>query len=136
MEKLTLSTVKPMIEQGERKAQELGVPMVITIVDGGGNLIATHRMDDALLVSVDLSLNKAWTSVAFKQPTAALANTCANGRELFGINTSNSGRVIIFGGGIPLVSGNEFIGAVGVSGGTVSQDIEVAEAVADALVMA
>ncbi|MCQ6265902.1 heme-binding protein [Fictibacillus sp. WQ 8-8] len=136
MQKLNLSLVKLMVDHGERKAQEIGVPMVITVVDNGGNLIAAHRMDDALLVSVDISLNKAWTSVAFKLPTSQLAEIGASGGELYGINTTNNGRVVIFGGGIPLVVDGDIVGAVGVSGGSVNQDIEVAEAVVDALIMA
>ncbi|CEH31763.1 Uncharacterized protein BN1090_A2_04254 [Aneurinibacillus migulanus] len=97
-------------------------------MDEGGNLVAFHRMDDALLVSIDIAQNKAWTSVALKMPTANLAEASAPGAELYGINTTNNGRVILFGGGIPLCSENRIIGAVGVSGGSVEQDVRVAEA--------
>ncbi|MFD2681786.1 GlcG/HbpS family heme-binding protein [Bacillus seohaeanensis] len=128
MKQLNLSLAKNMIEKAEKKAQEIGVPMVITILDDGGNLIASHRMDDALLVSVDISQNKAWTSVAFKMPTENLAEVGAPGGELFGVHTTNNGRVVLFGGGIPLRVSGEIIGGVGVSGGSVEQDIQVAEA--------
>ncbi|MDF2683308.1 MAG: polymerase subunit delta [Brevibacillus sp.] len=117
-----------MIESAENEAKRIGVPMVISVVDEGGNFIACHRMDDALLVSVDIAQNKAWTSVAMKMPTAILAQLSAPGAELYGINTTNNGRVVVFGGGIPLHQQNEIVGAVGVSGGSVEQDIQVAQA--------
>ncbi|WP_078428153.1 GlcG/HbpS family heme-binding protein [Alkalihalobacterium alkalinitrilicum] len=128
MSKLNLANVKQMIAGAEEKAKEIGVPMVITVVDDGGNLVASHRMDEALLVSLDISLNKAWTSVALKIPTDELSKLGGPGGELYGINTTNNGRVVLFGGGIPIVIAGRVIGAVGVSGGSVADDIEVAEA--------
>lgn len=80
------------------------------------------------MVSVDIAQNKAWTSVAMKMPTADLAQLSGPGNELYGINTTNSGRVVVFGGGIPLRRNERIIGAVGVSGGSVAQDIQVAQA--------
>lgn len=128
MSVLTLGIAKEMIEQAEYEAHQLGVPMVITVVDEGGNFIAGHRMDNALLVSIDIAQNKAWTSVALKMPTAQLAEASVPGAELFGINTTNSGRVVLFGGGIPLCVEGRVVGAVGVSGGSVQEDVQVAEA--------
>lgn len=133
MEKITLEIAKKLIEAAEQKAADIGVPMVISIVDDGGNLIACHRMDDALLVSLDISQNKAWTSVAMKMTTETLAKATGGGDELFGINTTNNGRVVIFGGGIPLYANDSIVGAIGVSGGSVNADIQVAQAGADAL---
>ncbi len=126
--KITLDLAKKLIEAAVVEAKKLGVAMVITIVDEGGNLIAINRMDDAWLASIDISLNKAWTSVALKLPTASLANLTTPGAELYGLNTTNNGRIVIFGGGIPLKKDGNVIGAVGVSGSTVSNDIKVAEA--------
>jgi uncharacterized protein GlcG (DUF336 family) len=128
MSLLTLQMAKEMIEHAEQEAQQIGVPMVIAVLDEGGNFIACHRMDDALLVSVDIAQNKAWTSVALKIPTETLAQVSMPGAELYGINTTNSGRVVLFGGGIPLLVDGKVVGAVGVSGGSVQQDIQVAEA--------
>lgn len=128
MSQITLQAAKKMIESAENEAKRIGVPMVISVVDEGGNFIACHRMDDALLVSVDIAQNKAWTSVAMKMPTAILAQLSAPGAELYGINTTNNGRVVVFGGGIPLRQQNKIMGAVGVSGGSVEQDIQVAQA--------
>lgn len=128
MTQITLDFAKQMIEAAEKEALKVGVPMVISIVDDGGNFVACHRMDDALLVSVDIAQNKAWTAVALKMTTENLAAATGAGQELFGINTTNQGRVVIFGGGIPLIVDGRIIGAVGVSGGSVQQDVQVATA--------
>jgi uncharacterized protein GlcG (DUF336 family) len=128
MDKLTLETAKKLIEASEKEAKDIGVSMVITIVDEGGNLIATHRMDDAWLASIEIAQNKAWTSVALKIPTSNLADATVPHAELYGLNTTNSGRIVVFGGGIPLVKNGRVMGAVGVSGSTVPHDIQVAEA--------
>ncbi|WP_342354932.1 heme-binding protein [Neobacillus mesonae] len=113
---------------GKRKLKKIGVTMVISVVDEGGNLIAVHRMDDAWLASIEIAQNKAWTSVALKMPTANLAAAAVPAAELYGLNTTNSGRLVVFGGGIPLVSDGKVVGAVGVSGSTVPHDVQVAEA--------
>ncbi|MEH6945680.1 heme-binding protein [Bacillus sp. JJ634] len=127
MSLINLELAKKLIESAEKEANEIKVPMVISIVDEGGNFIACHRMDNALLVSIDIAQNKAWTSVAMKMPTADLAQAAGAGKELYGINTTNNGRVVVFGGGIPLWKDGQVIGAVGVSGGSVEQDIQVAQ---------
>lgn len=133
MTQLNLKVAKELIESAEKKANEINVPMVISVVDEGGNFIASHRMDDALLVSVELAQNKAWTSVAMKMTTESLTQVAANGKELYGINTTNNGRVVVFGGGIPLYNNSRIIGAVGVSGGSVEEDILVAQSAVNAL---
>ncbi|MFE4243362.1 GlcG/HbpS family heme-binding protein [Peribacillus butanolivorans] len=133
MSHINLTLAKNLIESAEKKANEIKVPMVISIVDEGGNFVACHRMDDALLVSVELAQNKAWTSIAMKMTTENLALVAANGKELYGINTTNNGRVVVFGGGIPLYNNGQIIGAVGVSGGSVDEDIHVAQSAVDAL---
>ena len=102
--------------------------MVITILDEGGNLIAKHRMDDAWLASIDISQNKAWTSVALKMPTSNLADVTVPNTELYGLTMTNHGRIVVFGGGIPLVKDGKVIDAVGVSGSAVPNDVKVAEA--------
>ena len=126
--KLNLEVAKKLIESAEAEAKSLGVSMVITILDEGGNLIAKHRMDDAWLASIDISQNKAWTSVALKMPTSNLADVTVPNTELYGLTTTNNGRIVVFGGGIPLVKDGKVIGAVGVSGSAVPNDVKVAEA--------
>lgn len=128
MSKITLDIAKKVIAGAEEEANKIGVAMVISVVDEGGNLIATHRMDDAWLASIDIAQNKAWTSVALKMPSANLADATVPAAELYGLNTTNNGRLVVFGGGIPLVVDGKVVGAVGVSGSTVPHDVQVAEA--------
>jgi uncharacterized protein GlcG (DUF336 family) len=128
MNKITLDLAKEIIAGAEEEANKIGVSMVISVVDDGGNLIAIHRMDDAWLASVDIAQNKAWTSVALKMPSANLADATVPAAELYGLNTTNNGRLVVFGGGIPLVIDDKVVGAVGVSGSTVPNDVQVAEA--------
>ncbi|WP_144462393.1 GlcG/HbpS family heme-binding protein [Siminovitchia fortis] len=128
MNKITLDLAKEIIEGAEEEAKKIGVSMVISVVDDGGNLIAIHRMDDAWLASIDIAQNKAWTSVALKMPTANLADATVPAAELYGLNTTNNGRLVVFGGGIPLVIDDKVVGAIGVSGSAVPNDIQVAEA--------
>ncbi|WP_029329189.1 GlcG/HbpS family heme-binding protein [Lentibacillus jeotgali] len=132
MEKLNLDTAKKLIDSAEQEAGNIGVQMVISVLDDGGNLIATHRMDDAWLASIDIAHNKAWTSVALKMPTSNLEEATVPQAELWGLNTTNQGKIVVFGGGIPLEKDGKVVGAVGVSGGAVPQDVQVAEAAVNA----
>ncbi len=129
---VTLEDARKIIAAGEKKAQEIGQPMNIAVVDSGGNLVAHVRMDNAWIGSVDISINKAWTARAFNISTRDLAQHSQSGGQFFGIHASNHGRVMIFAGGIPLQRGGQVVGAVGVSGGTGAQDQAVAEAAAAA----
>jgi uncharacterized protein GlcG (DUF336 family) len=129
---ITLADARRVISAAEKKAEEIGQPMNIAVVDSGGNLVAHVRMDRAWLGSVDIAINKAWTSRAFDIPTRELAELSQSGDQFFGIHASNHGRVMIFAGGIPLKRGGQVMGAIGVSGGMGKQDQAVAEAGADA----
>ncbi len=125
---VNLDKAKKMIAAAEQKAVEIGCPMVITVVDEGGNMVAQHRMDGALLVSVDISRGKAYTSVALKMPTEKLATLTQPGQPLFGINTTDGGKLVIFGGGLPIIENGQVVGGIGVSGGSVEQDVTVVNA--------
>ncbi len=129
---VTLEDARRIIAAAEKKAQEIGQPMNIAVVDSGGNLVAHVRMDNAWIGSIDISINKAWTSRAFNIATADLAQHSQSGGQFFGIHASNHGRVMIFAGGVPLQRGGQVVGAVGVSGGVGAQDQAVAEAAAAA----
>ena len=106
--------------------------MNIALVDEGNNLLAFARMPGAWLGSIDIAQGKAFTARAFDMPTKDLGKMAQSGEPLFGIHASNHGKIIIFAGGIPLIANGQVIGAIGVSGGTVDQDQEVAEAGVDA----
>lgn len=124
--KLDLKLAKELAKAVERKAEEIKVPIVFSVVDEGGNTILHHRMDDALLVSIELAPNKAYTSVALKTPTHNLAPLVQPGADLFGLQPSNQNRIVPFGGGFPLTVNGKIIGGIGVSGGTVEEDILLA----------
>lgn len=129
---VTLADARRVIAAAEAKAAEIGQPMNIAVVDGGGNLVSHVRMDGAWIGSIDISINKAFTSRAFDITTKDLADNSQSGDQFFGIHVSNRGRVMIFAGGIPLKRDGAVVGAVGVSGGSGVQDHEVAEAGANA----
>jgi uncharacterized protein GlcG (DUF336 family) len=125
---ILLEEAQAVIRAALEKAEEIGQPMNVAVVDNGSNLKAFARMEDAWLGSVDIAIDKAFTSVSFLMPTQDLADMTQPGQPLYGLETTNNGRVVNFAGGIPLVRDGEVAGAVGVSGGTVDQDQEVAEA--------
>jgi uncharacterized protein GlcG (DUF336 family) len=129
---VTLDDARKVIAAGEKKAAEIGQPMNIAVVDAGGNLVAHVRMDGAWIGSIDVSINKAFTSRAFDIATKDLAASAQPGGQFFGIDVSNHGRIMIFAGGIPLKRNGKVAGAIGVSGGSGEQDQAVAEAGAKA----
>ncbi len=128
MMNIHLDLALKVIEAAKKKSKEIGVPMVIAVVDGGGNLVAQQRMDGAILASIDISRNKAYTAVAVKVSTNDLAGVTQSGQTLFGLHTTDGGRIVIFGGGIPLTRNDEIIGGIGVSGGSVEEDVQCATA--------
>lgn len=127
-ESVNLQEARLMIAAAEKKAEELGIPYNVAVVDSGGNLISHIRMDGAWLGSIDIAIHKAWTARAFDMATEDLAKMAQSGKPLFGINSTNHDRVVIFAGGAPVKHGKVVIGAVGASGGTVEQDEKVVEA--------
>src|ERR1051325_8691950 len=129
---MRLEDARRVIAAAEKKAQQIGQPMNIAVADEGANLVAHVRMDGAWIGSIDISINKAFTSRAFDISTKDLAQHSQSGGQFFGIHVSNHGRVMIFAGGIPLKKGGEVVGAIGVSGGMGKQDQAVAEAGAEA----
>jgi uncharacterized protein GlcG (DUF336 family) len=130
---LTLDDAKRMLAAAETKAEGLGIAYNIAVVDAGGHLLASVRQDGALIGSIDLAIDKAATARLFDKPTDVLARLAQPGGPLFGIQQSNNGKVVIFGGGIPVVLDGSIVGAVGASAGTVEQDIAVAKAAIAAL---
>lgn len=123
---MNLALAKEMQIAAEAKAKEIGVPMYISIVDASANLISINRMENAILVSEKISMDKAYTAAAIKLPTYQLANLTQPGQSLYGIE--NNDRIIVFGGGFPIILNGNIIGAIGVSGGSVDEDMSVAAA--------
>jgi uncharacterized protein GlcG (DUF336 family) len=133
IETVTLEDARRVIAAGEQEAASQGQPMNIAVVDAGGVLVAHIRQDGAWIGSVDVAINKAFSARAFDVSTQALGENAQPGGQFYGIQDSNHGRIMIFGGGVPLMSGDAVVGAVGVSGGTGEQDQAVAAAAAGAL---
>mgnify|MGYP000608870188 FL=1 len=130
--KLTLQDAKIILEGAERKAQEIGVPMDIAVVDDGGNLLAFYRMDGAKITSIDIAINKAFTAAGARKATHEYAEIAQPGGPAFGIHVSNQGRFMVFGGGLPIFVEGHIVGGVGCSSGTPEQDRIVAQAGIDA----
>ena len=134
MADITLRQANAVVKAAQKKAEEMGVKMDIAVVDAGANLKAFVRMDDAWLGSIDISIRKAKTARFFNMATGEIGKLSQPGGSLFNIEHSNGG-LITFPGGIPLKNRRgEIIGAIGVSGSTVEDDHEVAEAGVAALV--
>jgi uncharacterized protein GlcG (DUF336 family) len=130
---ITLEQALAVIEAAHQKAEEQGTLMDIAVVDAGANLKAFIRMDDAYLGSIDISIKKAKTARFFNMPTGNLGELSQPGEPLYNIEFSNGG-LITFPGGLPLEnSDGVIIGAIGVSGSSVEDDLEVASAGAAAL---
>ena len=108
------------------KARSMGVKAVIALSDAHGNPLLCEAEADSYLASWDIALNKSYTVVALKMPTSALATLAAPGGELYGIQFTNGGKIVIFGGGEPLEENGRIVGGLGVSGGSAEQDTALA----------
>ncbi|MEK4029988.1 cob(I)yrinic acid a,c-diamide adenosyltransferase [Pseudobacillus sp. FSL P4-0506] len=123
---LTLELACQMAKAAEEKAAAIGIPIVFSVADSGGNTILIHRMEEALLASLDISPNKAYTAVALKMATHELVPLIQPGGELYGVQLSNQNKIVTFGGGYPLKIGKQVVGGIGVSGGSVEEDMTIA----------
>ena len=128
VETIALEQAKQVIEAAEQHAEEIGVPSVIAVANSEGNLIAQHRMDGAWLPSVNISRNKAYTAAGLEMPTHELEEPTKPGNPLYGLQTTDEGRIVIFGGGVPLEHDGDVVGAIGSSGGMPEEDVEIAQA--------
>lgn len=119
-----------LIEAASAKAEAIGMPQNIAVVDGAGHLVAFRRMDGAKFMAIEIAINKAFTAAGARRPTAAMWEAAQPGSPGFGVNTQHQGRVTILAGGLPLAlpESGEVVGAIGVSSGSTAQDAEVAEA--------
>ncbi len=130
---ITLEQAEKISAAAKSKATEIGVPMNIAIVDEGANLVSFHRMDNAWLGSIDISIKKAKTARFFDMDSGEIGKLSQPGGPLYQIEHSNQG-LITFPGGVLLKDGSgKIVGAIGVSGGSVEQDHEVAAAGAASL---
>ena len=120
---MTLAAALRLCEGVKKKAAEMGVKAVVAVTNRGGNPVLVECMDDSYIASYDIALNKAFTVVSLKMPTSDLKTLAQPGAPLYGIQFTNQGKIVIFGGGEPLLNrAGEVIGGLGVSGGTEDED--------------
>jgi uncharacterized protein GlcG (DUF336 family) len=129
---LTLAEARTLLDAGLAEADAIGQPMNVAVVDAGGHLLAFARQDGAIRASIDIAQRKATTSILMEAATVDLMPLVQPGAELYGLEQT-AGGMVIFGGGIPVHRDGELVGAVGVSAGSVEQDVRVAEAAAAAI---
>ena len=123
---MPLALAVKLIEKIEEKAAEWNMRVVTAVSDASGRPVAVHCMDGAYIGSFDVALNKTYTSIAFQMSTAELGKLSQPGESLYGIQFTNEGRIVIFGGGEVLKQKGVIIGALGVSGGSAKQDTDLA----------
>lgn len=126
-DKATQTALK-LLQLAIAEAKQIGIPIVFALVDAHGNTILSYRMPHALLVSSELALKKAYTAVALKMATHELHNLVQPGQPLFQIEASCSEQLVSFGGGYPIFADGKIIGGIGISGGTVEEDMQIAQA--------
>lgn len=123
---MSLELAKAVSSRVEERARQMGVKAVIVVMNSGANPVLAHCMDDSFIASYDVAFNKAYTVVGLKMPTTKLKELAQPGGSLYGIQNTNGGRIVIFGGGEPLVVGERIVGGLGVSGGTEDEDTALA----------
>ena len=123
---LSLEKARKIIRAGERKAKEMNIAAVFAVVNPEGNLIIEERMDNAILVSVEVAYKKAYTAAALKLNTQDLTALVQPGAMFYGLQSDP--KYIVFGGGMLLKVDGKIVGAVGVSGGSAQEDMEIAKA--------
>ncbi len=128
IQRLDLADARVLIEGANRRAQEIGVPMCIAITDESGNLIAFERMDGGKVTSTVIAQDKAYTAAAAKKATHEYGSASQPGAPAFGINSAIGGRLMVVGGGLPVVIEGAVVGGIGISSGTPDQDRDCAEA--------
>ena len=122
---LTLEKARLMGRAALAKAEEMEIAIAVCVVDKGGNVVLKARMDDAGYLPGQFAEDKAWTAAGIGFATGDLAPLVQPGAMAYGITNP---RVVVFGGGIPIREADEVVGGIGVSGGSVDEDIAVAEA--------
>jgi uncharacterized protein GlcG (DUF336 family) len=128
MARLTLEQARQALDAALAKADELGSPSSVAILDDGRNLVAFARMDGAPLASIEIAIGKAYTSASLGMTTADLGPLTQPGQPFYGLETSHRQAFVTFGGGQTITVGGEVVGAVGVAGGPIDQDVAVGDA--------
>ena len=127
MDRVTLDIAKKLIEKIEGYAVSVGKKAVIAVCGPDGNPIAVHVMDGAFLVSFDVAVKKAYTSVSVKMSTMELGKLVQPGQTFAGLEQIERDKLVFFGGGVPLFAGDKLVGGLGISGGTGEEDDDIAQ---------
>lgn len=130
---LDLNDAGRLLEGARERAVAIGVPMCVAITDAAGDLVAFERMDGGKITSITIAIDKAYTAAAAKKATHEYGAASQPGAPAYGINSAIRGRLMVVGGGLPVVVAGEVVGGVGVSSGTPDQDRDVAQAAIDHL---
>lgn len=125
---MTLFAAQKISKKVRQKANEMGVNAVVAVTNKGANPVLVECSDNAYIASYDIALNKAYTAVALKMSTKELSKLANPNGSLYGIQFTNNGRIVIFGGGVTLTNKKgEIIGGLGVSGGSEEQDTKLGD---------
>ena len=124
---ITLALARKIIDAVKIEAEKIGVKAVVAVSDSAARIISVDSMDDAYVASYDIAVNKTFTCASLKMPTKILKHLSQPGADLYGIQNTNEGKIVIFGGGEPLFYNGECVGAVGVSGGSEAEDTYLGE---------
>jgi uncharacterized protein GlcG (DUF336 family) len=126
--RLDLTDARSLIAGATARAREIGVPMCIAITDESGQLIAFERMDGGKVTSTTIAIDKAFTAAAARKATHDYGTASQPGAPAYGIASAIGGRLMVVGGGLPVLVKGEVVGGIGVSSGTPAQDQDVAQA--------
>ena len=124
---MTLKLAKKLAEKVEAEAAKIGVNAVVAISNSGARPVLVECMDDSYIASYDVAFQKAYTVVALKMSTIDLKTLSQPNQPLYGIQFTNNGQIVIFGGGVPLKVNGKIVGGLGVSGGSEEQDTYLAD---------
>lgn len=128
IKRLDQSDAQLLIAGARAMAHEIGVPMCIAITDESGQLIAFERMDGGKVTSTTIAIDKAFTAAAARKATHEYGEASQPGKPVFGIHSAISGRLMIVGGGLPVIVDGDVVGGIGLSSGTPAQDMQCAQA--------
>ncbi|MAU22303.1 MAG: DNA polymerase III subunit delta' [Martelella sp.] len=125
---LDITDARKLIEGARNHADKIGVPMCIAVTDNAGNLIAFERMEGGKVTSTTIAIDKAYTAAAARKATHEYGEASQPGKPAYGINSAIGGRLMVVAGGLPVTADGTVVGAIGISSGTPTQDLEVARA--------
>ena len=132
LNRIDIADARALIAGARAKSEEIGVPMCIAVTDESGNLVAFERMDGGKVTSTTIAIDKAFTAAGAKRATHEYGASSQPGAPAYGIFSAIGGRLMVVGGGLPVIVEGEVVGGIGVSSGTPAQDREVAQAGIDA----